>query len=119
MTLSRLPRSILEVYGAHVVLNVACGVPMEDLYVVPALAADGSGECVGVLARQGAFEFVLTCGPFGMSRSAFKRAWRGAATIIKVASAKDRAAAIDKTWARQHAVQIIAAYQAKRRMHEQ
>lgn len=114
MSLRDQPQSIRECYAAHVVLHVGCKVPLEDLFVLPALAPDGTGEAIGVAARQGDFEFIVTCGPFGMSLPDFGKLWLEALPLINKASVEEREAAIEGTWARAHAVEIGGAYWLKR-----
>ena len=108
------PRAIRETYAAHVVLSVGCGVDMENLFVIPALAPDGSGECIGVMAKIGDFEFVVTCGPYGMSKQEFGWKWTAFIREINAAAPSDREAMQKGTWALDNATRIIAAYVKKR-----
>lgn len=112
-SLSSQPPSILEAYAAHVVLH-SCGVSLEDIYITPALAPDGSGEALGVMARHGGIEFIVTVGPFGMEKAAFWKLWKEALLVINKTSAVDREKAISGTWVRANAVQIIAAFTMKK-----
>jgi len=102
MTLAEISQEFKEALTVHSVFE-AFGIPMSEIFV------SYKGGILSVIARQGEKQFAVDVAKMEMTAEEFPDAWKEVVEVYNAAAQADRVTALDKTVARQQAVEILAA----------
>ena len=112
-TLSTLPVLFREALAVHAIY-AAAGIPAEDIYLVPYALTPSGVSGLGVMAKSGDLDFMVTLTPpFAGMEVELRREWAKATAAWNAASGEERARLRDSAAIRDSAVAIFEAMVAK------